>query len=160
GGRGEDRGTGGTRRYGSTASHSGSGGSWADPRSGSARRESPSIRCTTSSQPTVRRGHSMEQYTNPWNDIPPKVDAPAAGGGDDLEFGMSNEPWSAHRTFFAAAARVRSARRCAQTASRRIDMMNGIGWDSQGVGPSQSSAAGLSLAPVLGVGRRNDGYAR
>ncbi|CAN0001485.1 unnamed protein product [Ectocarpus sp. 12 AP-2014] len=159
GGRGEDRGTGGgRRRHGSTASHSGSGGLWADPRSDSARRAFPSSRCTTSSQPTVRRGLSMEQCTDPWNDFPPKVDAPAAAGSDDLEFGMSNEPWSAHRTFFAAAARVRSARRCAQTTSRKIDMMNGIGWDSQGVGPSQSSAAGLSLAPLLGVGRRNDGH--
>ncbi|CAM9631865.1 unnamed protein product [Ectocarpus sp. 6 AP-2014] len=160
GGRGEDRGTGGTHGHGSTASHSGSGVLWADPRSGSARRASPSIRCTTSSQPTVRRGLGMEQYTDPWNDFPPKVDAPAAGGSDDLGFGMSNEPWSAHRTFFAAAARVRSARRSALKASRRNDMMNGIGWDSQGAGPSQSSAAGLSLAPVLGVGRRNDGHER
>ncbi|CAM9303983.1 unnamed protein product [Ectocarpus sp. 8 AP-2014] len=160
GGRGQDRGTGGTHGHGSTASHSGSGGLWADPRSGSARRASPSIRCTTSSQPTVRRGPSMEQYTDPWNDFPPKVDAPAPGGYDDLEFGMSNEPWSAHRTFFAAAARVRSARRAAFKASRRNDMMNGIGCDSQGAGPSQSSAAGLSLAPVLGVGRRNDGHER
>ncbi|CAB1117922.1 unnamed protein product [Ectocarpus sp. CCAP 1310/34] len=160
GARGEDRGTGGRRGHGSTASHSGSGGLWADPRSGAARRESPSIRCTTSSQPIVRRGLSMEQYTDHRNDFPPKVDAPAAAGSDDLEFGMSNEPWSAHLTFSAAAARVRSARRSAQTASRRIDMMNGMGWDTQGVGPSQSSAAGLSLAPVLGVGRRNDGHVR
>ncbi|CAN0077425.1 unnamed protein product, partial [Ectocarpus sp. 4 AP-2014] len=157
---GEHRGTGRTRGHGSTASHSGSGGLWTDPRSGSARRASPSIRGTTSSQPTVRRGLGMEQYTDPWNDFPPKVDAPAPGGGDALEFGMSNEPWSAHRTFFAAAARVRSARRSALKASRRNDMMNGIGWDSQGAGPSQSSAAGLSLAPVLGVGRRNDGHER
>ncbi|CBJ26659.1 hypothetical protein Esi_0040_0073 [Ectocarpus siliculosus] len=160
GGGGKDRGTGGRSGHGSKASHSGSGGLWADPRSGSARRASPSIRCTTSSQPTVRRGLGMEQYTDPWNDFPSKVDAPAAGGSDDLEFGMSNEPWSAHRTFFAAAARVRSARRSALKASRRNDMMNGIGWDSQGAGPSQSSAAGLSLAPVLGVGRRNDGHER
>ncbi|CAN0017636.1 unnamed protein product, partial [Ectocarpus sp. 4 AP-2014] len=157
---GEHRGTGGTRGHGSTASHSGSGGLWTDPRSGSARRASPSISGTTSSQPTVRRGLGMEQYTDPWNDFPPKVDAPAPGGGDDLEFGMSNEPWSAHRTFFAAAARVRSARRSALKASRRNDMMNGIGLDSQGAGPSQSSEAGLSLAPVLGVGRRSDGRER
>ncbi|CAN0018525.1 unnamed protein product, partial [Ectocarpus fasciculatus] len=155
----EDRDTGSRRGHGSKASYSGSGGSSTGARAGSARRAPPAIRCTASSQSKVRRGLGMEQYTDPWNDFPPKVDAMAAGGGDDFGFEMSNEPWSAYRTFFAAAARVRAARRSAQTASRRHDMSS-IGCDSQGAGSSQPSAETLSLGPVLGVGRRNNGHER